>query len=283
VRLEYVLDSGPLAATVARQFDAGQLATNVESGRVRAAAVVATRSATRRSVVFHQGGPVVPADDFRGIDYVRHALTPEHVCASAAVPAAFRPVEVTSPVDARGWYVDGGTRLNTPIKPALQLGAERVIVVALSTTRARPTGAADEGCPDVFDGLGQLTQAALADPVAHDVRTLATINSLVGHGVDSRRLVPYILVAPKVRDRIGEIARDVYAASYASRRRLRTSVGLLGRLVFADAGRSNGELLSYLFFAPEFAEALIAEGEDDARAWLNAQHDDGIWQHQPLE
>jgi NTE family protein len=281
-RLDYVLDSTPLAATVERELDTRQLAANVTSGRMLSVAVVATRAATGRSVVFHTGGPTVPADEFRGIDYVRHSLTHEHIRASAAVPAAFRPVEVTSPADARGWYVDGGTRLNTPIKPALKLGAERVIVVALNTTRARATAVADERCPDVFDGLGQLMQAALSDPVTHDVRTLATINALAGHGDSSQELVPYILIAPKVRDRIGEIARDVFAAYYASRRRLLTSIGTLGRLVYADAGPSNGELLSYLFFAHEFSEALITEGADDARAWLREQHDEDIWQHQPL-
>jgi hypothetical protein len=51
----------------------------------------------------------------------------------------------------------------------------------------------------------------------------------------------------------------------------------------ADASPASGELFSYLFFAPEFTEALIAEGAADARAWLAATHTDGIWQHGPLD
>lgn len=57
----------------------------------------------------------------------------------------------------------------------------------------------------------------------------------------------------------------------------------LGRPLRAREGRANGELLSYLFFAPEFAEALLAEGAKDAQAWLRASHDDGVWQHGPLK
>jgi NTE family protein len=86
-----------------------------------------------------------------------------------------------------------------------------------------------------------------------------------------------------VRDRIGQIASEVYAAHYAGPGRLRISAGALGRLVRADASPTNGELLSYLFFAPEFADALLSEGAADASTWLSRRHDDGIWQHGPLQ
>jgi NTE family protein len=283
VRVESLLNSSPLAATVGRKLDLGQLTRNVASGRLHAAAVVATSAATGRSVVFHAGGGRPRRDDFRGIDYAGVSLSAEHVLASAAIPGAFRPVQVSTPADARGWYVDGGTRLNTPIKPALKLGATRVIVVGLNGMRTRAT-AATAGCPDVAEGVGHLTQAVLADPLAHDVRTLAMINGIARHHDDGRhRVVPYILIAPEVRDRIGELACEVFTERYASVRALRHSVAALGHLARAQDGRANGELLSYLFFAPEFAEALLAEGAKDAQAWLRSRQDDGIWQHGPLK
>ena len=58
-------------------------------------------------------------------------MSGEHVRASAAIPVLFPTVEITAPRSARGHYIDGGTRLNSPIKPALHLGADRVIVVGL--------------------------------------------------------------------------------------------------------------------------------------------------------
>ncbi len=283
VRVEAVLDSSPLAATIKRRLDLRQLAENVGSGGLHAAAVVATSAATGRSVVFHAGSGRPHRDDFRGIDYASVSLRAEHVLASAAIPGAFRAVKVSTPADAHGWYVDGGTRLNTPIKPALKLGAKRVIVVGLNATRTAP-GTAATRCPDVFQGIGHLTQAVLADPLAHDVRTLATINDIMQHHDDGHHMVvPYMLVAPATRDRIGQIASEVFAAHYSSRRALRNSVAVLGHLVRAQEGPANGELLSYLFFAPEFAEALLAEGAKDAQAWLRAPHEDGIWQHGPLK
>ena len=110
-----------------------EIARHLDDGRLISAAVVATSALTGRSVVFHQGGtPDEVRDDKRGIDSVPTVLNEQHVRASAAIPA----VEVTDG-PAAGWYFDGGTRLNAPIKPALSLGAERVIVPVLRA-RVRP-------------------------------------------------------------------------------------------------------------------------------------------------
>jgi predicted acylesterase/phospholipase RssA len=50
------------------------------------------------------------------------------------MPLLFPAVEVERPRAAADWHVDGGVRLNSPIKPALAMGAERVLVVAAAPT-----------------------------------------------------------------------------------------------------------------------------------------------------
>ena len=44
----------------------------------------------------------------------------------------------------------------------------------------------------------------------------------------------------------------------------------------------HGELLSFLFFDPEFIEELIAMGRADARQWLSSRASDELWQVGPL-
>jgi NTE family protein len=284
-----LLDPEPLTATLHQLITFEDIHRNVADPQVgvRACAVVATAAHTNRTVVFHDGGPSVPSDERRGIDYVPTEIGEDHVRASAAIPVAFPAVEVRQPEDAAGWYFDGGTRLNTPIKPAMKLGADRVIVLGLNS--AAPAPKSPER-PDLFDGSTQIVQGLLVDPAMHDVQTLATINEVLidggqSPGDDQRRVVPYIFIAPSTPNAIGEIARDLYRERYAGVRGLRRSrdLSLLGRFLGTSKSATRGELFSYLFFAGDFATKLIELGRKDARGWINDTHDDGAWQLRPLD
>jgi len=295
-QLEALLDPAPLRGTLAEVVPFEGIERNLATGALHAAAVVATSALTSRSVVFHRGGAPPARDDRRGIDYVEALLGEQHVRASAAIPGAFPAVHVDAPDLARGWYFDGGTRLNTPVKPALELGAERVVVIALNAIGAAPTAAhgedppplAGEDRPDALEGAAQLVQAVLVDPLAHDVATLGTVNALVGEApedvVAGKKQVPYVFVAPRERDAIGRIAQRVFEQHYAHLLDAwhARDLAFLGRTVAGGADPAHGELLSYLFFAPEFARELIALGRADAERWLAEEHEDGPWQVGPL-
>ena len=264
-----LLDTSPQPETIAALIDFEQLARNVDDGTLAVVGVVATAYATARSVVFHYGGESPASDDQRGIDYVATRLAVEHVQASSAIQSLFPAVRVDG-----GWYGDGGVRLNTPLKPALRLHADHLVIIGLNAV-AGPPVEYDDRRPDVFDGASAVAQALLADQLAHDVDTLATINDDVKQSENpiKHQLVPYIFVAPTDRLAIGRLAMDVYNRHYAGARGLRRNrdLALLGRLL--DAGRNpvRGDLLSYLFFAPEFIGPLIEQGQRDARAWLDQQ------------
>jgi len=275
-----LLDPAPLAKTLRERVPLRRVRANVAKGTLKAAAVVATSVEGSASVVFHDGGGRPKNDRGRGIEYERTKLLESHVRASAAIPGVFAAVRVESPRARGGWYYDGGTRLNTPIKPALALGGKRVIVIALNALRSGDT----RGRPEALDGATQIVQALLVDPLVHDVQTLASINEIIrarGPAKDARRAkhqeVPYILIAPRTPNEIGEAASRVYRRHYAGVTRAASSVSILGRFLRAGSNASRGELLSYLFFSREFAQSLIERGENDARRWLARKHDDGPW------
>lgn len=287
-RLESLLDPTPLRATVRERIDFGALERNVATGELTAVGVATTSAATGRSVVFHRGGPVLAPDDRRGIDYVETRLFEEHVLASAAIPVVFPAVKVAHPRAARGWYLDGGTRLNTPVKPALALGARRVVVVAVTPSNARAASAGTPHRPDALVAAGQILVGLLEDQLAGDIDTLATVNRLVGGRGRARRagksVIPYILITPDEPDSIGvralRVVREHYGGALDA---LRSDVALLARLTAAETDARHAALLSFLLFAPEFARALIELGQADAERWLAAAHDlDDLWQIAPV-
>ncbi|TMD93191.1 MAG: patatin [Chloroflexi bacterium] len=275
-----LLDASPQARTLREVVDFDRLARNVSSRRVATVAVVATAYHSGRSVVFQHGGPAPPNDEVRAIDYVPTRIGEAHVLASAAIPVLFPAVEVSRPARAAGWYGDGGTRLNTPLKPALALGADRLVVIGLNaiTGRGRDGGRAR---PDIFAGAAQMLQSGLADQLANDVATLVTVNRLLdGRATNGPyRHIPYMFVAPQGVDSVGRLAVEIHARHFSGVGGLLRcrDLNLLGRVLDVGRNPQRGELLSYLLFAREFFDAMIERGRADARRWLDGTPDGDPW------
>jgi NTE family protein len=315
VRVPSLLDPAPLRENLGEWIDWAQLHRNMREGTVSSVGVVATAARSGRTVVFVEGErELVAAAAARRshvVSYVPTKLAAKHVRASAAIPIFFPPVRVEHPRSAAGWYIDGGTRLNTPLKPALDLGAERMVVVGMDSVTEPPIGAAagkGEEPPDFGDGALHVLQGRLVDPVIEDVRMLGNANVFFSNGDGAAnayraargkppyRVVPYIFIAPERHGAIGKLASEVFKTNYnglrgaGSVRGLRnlatlrgTDFRLLNRLI-GDESPTHGELLSYLFFDRDFIEELIEMGRKDARRWLTAPPGPSEpWQIEPLD
>jgi NTE family protein len=229
--------------------------------------IVATSVSTSRSVVFLEGADQLPPpDDDRGIEYVPTRLSPAHVLASAAVPATFPAVPLgdAMPWSPTGdWYFDGGTRLNAPIKPAIELGVDRLVIVALNSAPKTPNiSRPSSDRPDIADAFVQLIQAGLVDQLVQDFNRLKKRNQNGGQP----KVIPYICIAPDPYE-IGEIATAVYDEHYA--RKHFDPLATLGRMTGTERTAVHGEVLSQMFFSKEFSRRLIARGADHASAWLD--------------
>ncbi len=300
-RLISLLDPKPLWDNLPVWLEIEQLHRNIDEGGIDAAAVATTSARSGRTVVFVDSARERRIHRSHAVAYVQTRLNLRHVGASAAIPLLWPPVKVDEPEHARGWYVDGGTRLNTPIKPALDLGADRLVVVAVDSiagpVMTRDEDADDLAPPDLGDGALQMLEGTLVDPLIEDMRTLGNINAFfAGNEMTGARLyrmvrgkgpyrrIPYIFVGPEKRGAIGELAARVFSERYGGLKRLRSpDLALLNELL-GGVSHNHAELLSLLFFDPDFASALIELGQHDARAWLAEDHDDeGPWQDGPLE
>lgn len=294
-----LLDTSPLRRTAEERLDTAALHRNVGEGRLDAVGVVATRmpseadaalvgAASGRSVIFldEHAPSGYDGDSDRALDVHRGPIAADHVLASAAIPVAFPPVQVQNPSRAQGWYVDGGVRLNTPLHPAVGLGATKVLVVSANSTTysSPPPPALDGATPDVADAAAQVLHAVLADRTTEDLRALRRTNRLLGqasaeglHDVLRRSTgVPYRTVdVMAVSPPVGELAR-LAAETYERRTRglgrlAELDNWLLGRaLRGAGDGVGRRELLSYLLFDEEYFAAGIDLGRRTAEATFAA-------------
>lgn len=257
-QLVALLDTAPLAATARRWQEVAERAhDNVRAGLVRALAVATTDVYRGRTVVFvdlADDEELPPTDRLRAIDYVRTPVTIEHVLASAAIPVAFPAIALEHPAGRR-WYADGGVRLNTPLKPAISLLADRLVVVATHPEVAVDPDelAPDTRQPEVNDHLVNVLDTVLVDRMVEDLKTLRTINRALRQddedGQDelpgapptspdpdpsspdpaapgpsspdpdgTLREIPYVFVGPERRDTLGVLAGEVFAALPRSER-----------------------------------------------------------------
>jgi NTE family protein len=263
-RLVSLLDTRRMRQTLNHRLPLADMHNNVRSGVIEAVAIAATSFATDGTVVFVEAGPGVRLPRFdakRNIRYVATEITVDHVLASAAVPVAFRPVHL----QGSGWYSDGGVRLNTPLKPAIELGCDHLAVVATHPRTwknpEKQTGTDTEQPPDVFESASLVLKAVLVDHMLEDLRTLVKINAVA-------RAAPSTGYRPVCVKFAGPSADEVHAIADAARRvRLDPladqDLWLLERLLGGPAGE-RAELLSFLLFHPKFTRALIRLGAEHA-------------------
>lgn len=274
-----IFDSQALASLAARGMNWRRLRANIDRGVLRALTVTTTQVTTGRPVVFVDRSPRTPLPPSLARRAVVRAdqIRLSHVLASAAIPLVFPPVAIEGNL-----HCDGGLRLNTPMAPAIHLGAGRIFAIGVSSPvsiGARPLP------PGVYPGapflLGKVLNAFLLDHLAMDLVELERINHFLRDGIDvygasfldrmnelqtargepRRRIVPHISVRPSVD--LGRIA-----AEHIRSHRVRFGRAL-GRtlLRLLDVGEgADSDIASYLMFDGEYAKKLIELGRADARA-----------------
>lgn len=276
-----LFDVRPMAELVQREISWRALARALRRKQLRALTVSTTEVSNGRTVVFMQTSPDVdiprtapPRTLFRA-DHIG----PHHALASAAIPLLFPPVRIDDEL-----YLDGGLRQNTPIAPALRLGATHVFAIGSSRefkgVRAQE-GPHDLKAPGAAFLLGKVLNAFLLDHVDVDLELLNRLNNVIRDGTkhygpgfidamssqaQKRNAPAYRLVNAftlRPTEDMGKLASD-----HVRRGKLTGNPFLTKRLLSAlDIGVGDeADLASYLLFDGHFCRQLIEMGRADAHA-----------------
>ncbi len=254
--LDGMVDSSPLRRFLEVSFG-GQglpgIQANLDSGRLKAIALIALRYSTGQTVSFTAGREF--RDWERPLRHsVRTDLKVHHVLASAALPLFFAPVEVDGE-----WYGDGGVRLTAPLAPAVHLGADRILAIS---TRFRPSSAEAreprfKGPPRAAQILGNLMSATFLDVLDQDAMHLDRINGLVQHLPPEQRAhlrpIKCLVIRP---------SRDIASLANEFEPRLPGTFRFLTRRWGTRRARSQ-ELLSTILFQGDYIRRLMEVGEED--------------------
>jgi NTE family protein len=277
-----LFDVRPMADLVSREISWRAVTRSLRRRKLRALSVSCTEVSTGRTVVFMQTSPdtIVPSAAPPRTLFRADRIGPPHALASASIPILFPPVRIDGEL-----YLDGGLRQNTPIAPALRLGATHIFAVGgsrevrgVATNEGGSPGAA---APGIAFLLGKILNAFLLDHIDVDIELLTRLNHVLedgshayGDGFTSRmsaeahrrgqpayRHVHSLGVRPS--EDIGRLASE-----HVRRGRFRgdplVTKKLLTLLDFG--GGSEADLASYLLFDGAFCRQLIEMGRSDAKA-----------------
>ncbi len=284
-RLHGLLNTTPLERLVVERIPWRRLRRNLRRGLFESLSVSTTEVATGRTVIFVDNRERRVSSWTRDPHQIGVAdrIGPNHALASAAIPFLFPAVRIGGT-----YYADGSLRQNTPLTPALRLGANRLLIVGLRTPVLHSLGepVAEERLERFRSAsflFGKILNALLIDRLEYDVSHMRVLNEALRAGIEAHgeqhleeinrriererglgfQLVEDCFVQPS--EDIGEIAsRHV--------RRLRKGrigswVGSLTlRALTRGSPEDEADFMSYLLFDAEYGSDLMELGGRDAAA-----------------
>ncbi|MFO0751349.1 MAG: patatin-like phospholipase family protein [Myxococcota bacterium] len=267
-----LLDPTPFHTLLREQLPEASLRVAMRTGETWAFIVAATEIATGFNALFVDGQLELAPQP--GSRIYPGPIGAVHCRASAAIPFAFPPVQVGS-----RWYVDGGLRQNTPLRPVLGSGVERALIVGVKQDREdeaieRLAAAQPNKRPTLYFLAGKMLNALMLDPVERDLWSAEYRNGVVDWGTSEfgpdfaqraagdlgLRKVDICYLRPS--SDLGRIAGATYRARPPKTTR---STRFLLDKVLAYTGDIEADLLSYLYFDREYTGTLEALGYEDAR------------------
>lgn len=249
-----LLNTDPLRKTIEREMDFKKIREHFTLGNLKGLSLSTTNYYSGASVVFFDGSNIVEERSKADKIIMRTEIKAEHVMASSAIPLFFSPIKING-----SFYGDGCIRQITPLSPAIDLGAKKIIAISIrhqqsvesmveKTLKKNPI-------PQLSQVAGVMMNSIFLDSLDADHERLNKINTIVElMGPKSPwRYIPILMLKP---------SRDLGAMTEKLNKELPTMLRYFLRTI-GVTGQSGLDLLSYLAFDSSYTEQIAELGYED--------------------
>ncbi|MFD1383762.1 patatin-like phospholipase family protein [Rhodanobacter aciditrophus] len=256
-----LMTNAPLALLLRRYLDLDKVSIALNQRLIETLAITAINYSAGSSTTFFQTSNSTLAGWAQGRKVgVREPITIEHLLASSAIPGIFPPERINDQ-----YFGDGAVRLGSAIRPAINLGAERLMLIGVSDNRqakdwSQAPTAQNTQEPSIVQVLGQLLNSAFIDTIDQDIAHIEELNQLLSLIPEEQRPADLahrktLVISPSMG--LNVIAREhLHTLPKSIARLLRTATG--------NRTENASSAASYLLFTPEYCQALMELGYKDA-------------------
>lgn len=253
-----LLNNEPLRQLLRQHLDLDKIQKFIDQDYLDALSITAMSYSTGLTTSFFEGKAGIEDWERSRQRGVRSKLTHTHLLASSAIPIIFPARQLGD-----DFFGDGAMRQQSPISPALHLGASKVMIIGVSDRRAVTPWHKEKvinHSPSIAQIVGQLLNSAFIDNFETDIEQLKRSNSLSDHGAettDGKKIskIDTLIISPST-------ALDEISSQHFSQLpwNIRSLLGATGAT--PKAGGSTAA--SYLLFTPDYCRSLIELGKKDA-------------------
>ncbi len=259
-----LLVSDPLRGLLRDRLDMAAVGRSIERGLLRGLAVTTTSYRTGLAVTFFDAVPSIEPWVRSTRLGIRQSLTIDHLMASSAIPFFFPAVSIDGT-----YHADGCIRSNSPLSPAIHMGADRILAIGVRYPRPPdppPTSAPvpADPYPATADTAGLLLNALFLEALESDVERMERINktlellpsAVIAKKATPLRRIPILVLRPSM-DLCDLVLQTLDRMPYLLRHLFR-GLGV--------TGKSGCDLLSYVAFDAEYTSRLLSLGYSDVKA-----------------
>ncbi len=246
-----LLETGPLKEYLRIGLPFHLIDSHIANSYLKAVSVTSFCYTNSQSTSFYMGSPEL--NDWKAGPRigVRERLEIEHLMASSAIPILFPPIQI-----GHRFFGDGCLRNDSPLSPAINLGANRIVVIGVSQSQMEKNNIEDRFEPSIARVFGMILNDLMLDSVDTDISKAMRINdALDKKSSDDLRHLDILWLRPK--QNIAQIAEKHF-------KELPNIVQYL--LKGLGSSHEASEIASYILFCSGFLREIIELGYKETMA-----------------